>query len=72
LVQAAQQQARGLGLTIASTWCWPEGAPPLWPWLDVLAQLEILTDAGDLAAQGIRAFRPVEHACAGRKLGYRF
>lgn len=39
LLRAAQRQARRLDLVTVSTWCWAEGAPPLWPWLDLLAQL---------------------------------
>lgn len=64
LLQTAIQQARQLDLTTANAWCWAEGAPPLWPWLELLAQLEILTDINDLAAQGIQAFRMVERAVA--------
>src|SRR5687767_14340566 len=57
LLHAARQQAHQLGVVPASTWCWTEGAPPLWPWLDVLAQLDVLSDRTDLALQGIQAFR---------------
>jgi hypothetical protein len=64
LLRAAQRQARRLDLVTASTWCWTEGAPPLWPWLDLLAQMEVLPDTTDLALQGIRAFRLVERAVA--------
>lgn len=64
LLRASQRQARRLDLVTVSTWCWREGAPPLWPWLDLLAQLEILPDTTDLAMQGIRAFRLVERAIA--------
>ncbi|MGW6933531.1 ATP-binding protein [Lentzea sp. NPDC054927] len=64
LLRAAGQQARHLDVVTASTWCWAEGAPPLWPWLDLLAQLDVLPDATDLALQGIRAFRLVERAVA--------
>ncbi|MEU8413465.1 AAA family ATPase [Amycolatopsis japonica] len=64
LLRTAERQARRLEVVTASTWCWEEGAPPLWPWLDLLAQLEILPDTSDLAVQGIRAFRLVEQAVA--------
>lgn len=64
LLRAARQQAQRLDVVTASTWCWPEGAPPLWPWLDLLAQLDVLPDAADLALQGVRAFRLVERAVA--------
>jgi tetratricopeptide (TPR) repeat protein len=64
LLRAARQQAHQLGVVSASTWCWAEGAPPLWPWLDVLAQLDVLADATDLALQGIRAFRLIERMVA--------
>ncbi|MEU4518906.1 ATP-binding protein [Amycolatopsis sp. NPDC024027] len=64
LVHVARERARQRGMRTASTWCWAEGAPPLWPWLDVLAQLDLMQDAGDIAAQGFRGFPIVEHALA--------
>ncbi|MDT0353603.1 ATP-binding protein [Pseudonocardia charpentierae] len=63
LLRAARVRARRAGLTAATSWCWREGAPPLWPWLDLLAQLGYPVKGGrDLAAEGFDGFREVERA----------
>lgn len=64
LLRAAQRRARQLDVVTVSTWCWAEGTPPLWPWLDLLTQMDVLPDETDLARQGIRAFRLVQRAVA--------
>lgn len=66
LLSAARERAAHLGLAVAGTLCWADGAPPLWPWLDLLTQLAPPGGEPDPALAGppggFAAFRSVERA----------
>ena len=52
LLEEFTHRASAAGVRIAAGWCWDgDGAPPYWPWVQVLRALEATSDPETLRAQ---------------------